>query len=48
MSLPFFRPDAWLGARTTAVRPALVAAAIRLALHGGWDPRHAGPAFNID
>ncbi|MEN3536390.1 hypothetical protein AAH991_14845 [Microbispora sp. ZYX-F-249] len=48
VSLPFFRPDAWLGARTTAVRPALVAAAVRLALRRGWDPRRPGPAFACD
>ncbi len=31
-----------------AVRPALVAAAIRMALGRGWDPHQAGPAFDLD
>ncbi|GAA4587428.1 hypothetical protein GCM10023194_36290 [Planotetraspora phitsanulokensis] len=45
VSLPCSRPDAWLGERTMAVRPALVAAAIRAAHERGWDPQHAGNAF---
>ncbi|XVQ85160.1 hypothetical protein ACQP2K_41210 [Microbispora siamensis] len=48
VSLPFSRPDAWVGERTTAVRPALVAAVIRMALYRGWDPRQAGRAFALD
>ncbi|MEU6430197.1 hypothetical protein ABZ860_30265 [Microbispora sp. NPDC046973] len=48
VSLPFLRPDAWLGERTMSVRPALVAAVIRLALRRGWDPHQAGPAFDLD
>ncbi|GAA3709677.1 hypothetical protein GCM10022224_089000 [Nonomuraea antimicrobica] len=47
VSLPYSRPDAWLGERTTAVRPALVAATIRRARTGGWDPSRAGNAFEL-
>ncbi|GII90982.1 hypothetical protein [Sinosporangium siamense] len=46
--LPWSRPDAWLGGRTMAVRPALVAAVIRTALERGWEPRRAGRAFTLD
>jgi hypothetical protein len=48
VALPCSRPDAWLGERTVAVRPALVAAIIRTALDRGWDPRQAGSAFTLD
>jgi hypothetical protein len=47
VSLPCSRPDVWLGERTMAIRPALVAAAIRMALGRGWDPRQAGNAFEL-
>ncbi|MFI7143452.1 hypothetical protein ACIBO2_00945 [Nonomuraea sp. NPDC050022] len=47
VSLPCSRPDAWLGERTIAIRPALVAAAIRMALGQGWDLRQAGNAFEL-
>ncbi|WP_432926673.1 hypothetical protein ACQPZZ_36580 [Microbispora sp. CA-135349] len=48
VSLPFSRPDAWVGERTMAVRPALVAAVVRMALGQGWDPCRAGRAFDLD
>ncbi|MGI5269234.1 hypothetical protein ACQEUU_08795 [Nonomuraea sp. CA-218870] len=48
VSLPCSRPDAWLGERAIAIRPALVTAAIRLALDRGWDPRRAGSAFLLE
>ncbi|WP_226874086.1 hypothetical protein [Microbispora sitophila] len=48
VSLPFSRPDVWVGERTMAVRPALVAAVIRMALKRGWDPWQAGHAFDLD
>ncbi|GAA3440762.1 hypothetical protein [Planomonospora venezuelensis] len=48
VALPFARPDAWLGERTTTVRPALVAAIIRTALERGWDPQRAGSTFTLD
>ncbi|GLX10481.1 hypothetical protein Misp03_74070 [Microbispora sp. NBRC 16548] len=48
VSLPFVRPDAWLGERTMAVRPALVAAVVRMALGRGWGPWQAGPAVGLD
>ncbi|MFC3545270.1 hypothetical protein ACIBF7_27940 [Nonomuraea sp. NPDC050478] len=47
VSLPCSRPDAWLGERATAVRPALVKAAVRMALDRGWNPRQAGNAFDL-
>lgn len=48
VSLPFSRPDAWVGERTMAVRPALVAEVIRTALRRGWDPSRPGRAFALD
>ncbi|MFI9577005.1 hypothetical protein ACIG5D_36720 [Microbispora rosea] len=45
VSLPFSRPDAWVGERTMAVRPALVAEVIRTALRRGWDLYRPGRAF---
>ncbi|TYB59737.1 hypothetical protein FXF51_32445 [Nonomuraea sp. PA05] len=48
VSLPCSRPDAFLGERTMAVRPALVAATIRRAIGGGWEPRQAGNAVELD
>ncbi|GIH50784.1 hypothetical protein SAMN05421833_12376 [Microbispora rosea] len=48
VSLPFSLPDVWVGERTMAVRPALVAEAVRMALGQGWDPRQAGRAFDLD
>ncbi|MEV7006944.1 hypothetical protein [Streptosporangium sp. NPDC051022] len=47
VSLPCSRPDAWLGERATTVRPALVSATIRRALHCGWDPYQTGNAFTL-
>ncbi|MEV4094777.1 hypothetical protein [Streptosporangium saharense] len=47
VSLPCSRPDAWLGERAMAVRPALVSATIRRALHHGWDPHRAGNALTL-
>ncbi|GAA3526637.1 hypothetical protein GCM10022419_001670 [Nonomuraea rosea] len=46
-SLPCSRPDAWLGERTIAIRPALVTATVRMALGHGWGPRQAGNAFDL-
>ncbi|MEV4300010.1 hypothetical protein [Microbispora rosea] len=48
VSLPFSRPDAWVGERAMAVRPALVAEVVRMALGQGWDPCQAGRAFDLD
>ncbi|MFI6452490.1 hypothetical protein ACIBF6_13110 [Streptosporangium amethystogenes] len=48
VALPFARPDAWLGERTMAVRPALVTAIIGTALDRGWDPQQKGNAFTLD
>lgn len=45
VSLPCSRPDAWLGERAMAIRPALVSATIRRALKCGWDPHQIGNAF---
>ncbi|MEU1384358.1 MULTISPECIES: hypothetical protein [unclassified Nonomuraea] len=45
--LPCSRPDARLGERAMAVRPALVSAAIRKALDHGWDPHQTGNAFTL-
>ncbi|MCA2224218.1 hypothetical protein [Nonomuraea aurantiaca] len=47
VSLPCSRPDAWLGERTMAIRPALVTATIRRARECGWDPCQAGNAFDL-
>lgn len=48
VSLPCSRPDAWSGERTTAIRPALVTATIRMALDRGWDPQRTGNAYNLE
>ncbi|MEV8633776.1 hypothetical protein AB0395_19165 [Streptosporangium sp. NPDC051023] len=48
VALPCSRPDAWLGERAMAVRPALVAGSMRMALERGWDPRQAGSAFTLN
>lgn len=47
VSLPFARPDNWLGERTIAVRPVLVAGCIRRALEQGWNPRQRGSGFTL-
>jgi hypothetical protein len=47
VSLPAARPDNWLGAPATAIRPALVATCIRRALEQGWRPGQPGPAFTL-
>ncbi|GAA4588144.1 hypothetical protein GCM10023194_39000 [Planotetraspora phitsanulokensis] len=48
ITLPCARPDNWLGERAIAVRPILVAAAIRRALDEGWTPDLRGRAFSLD
>ncbi|MEU1731665.1 hypothetical protein [Streptosporangium sp. NPDC020145] len=45
--LPCSRPDAWLGERAMAVRPALVSATIRRALARSWNPHQTGNAFTL-
>lgn len=47
VSLPCSRPDAWLGERAMAVRPALVSATIRRALNHGWAPHQTGNALTL-
>lgn len=47
VSLPFAHPSNWLGLPSGTVRPAMVAAAIRRALTGGWRPSESGPAFQL-
>ncbi|WP_197048702.1 hypothetical protein [Streptosporangium roseum] len=47
VSLPCARPDNWLGERTIAVRPALVAGCVRRALEQGWNPGQPGSAFTL-
>ncbi len=41
-SLPWARPDNWVGAKAATVRPGLVASVIRRALDEGWTPDAAG------
>ncbi|WP_436493669.1 hypothetical protein [Actinokineospora sp. HUAS TT18] len=48
VSLPCAHPGNWLGLPSGAVRPAEVAAAIRLAVAQGWKPGTPGPAFNLE
>ncbi|MEU0832517.1 hypothetical protein [Streptomyces sp. NPDC005969] len=38
----------WIGREAEPVLPSGVAAAIRLALHGGWTPTTLGSTFHID
>lgn len=45
VSLPVLRPDNWIAPVPFAVRPSLVADAIRVAR--GWDPRASGPVFEM-
>ncbi|MEU1878564.1 hypothetical protein ABZ470_14730 [Streptosporangium sp. NPDC020072] len=47
VSLPCARPDNWLGERTIAVRPALVAGCVRRAIEQGWNPGRPGSAFTL-
>ncbi|WP_220502385.1 hypothetical protein [Microbispora sp. H10670] len=47
VSLPCVHPRGWSLGRSTTVRPALVASAIRTALVRGWRPSEAGPAFRL-
>ncbi|MFE0146234.1 hypothetical protein ACFWY5_03785 [Nonomuraea sp. NPDC059007] len=48
VSLPFHRPDSWLGEETATVRPALVAAVVARALHAGWRPDQNGSHVRLD
>jgi hypothetical protein len=41
-------PSNWMGAPAVAVLPSEVAAAVRRALGGGWNPTAPGPAFHLD
>ncbi len=47
VSLPCARPDNWLGKRTIAVRPVLVAECIRRALEQGWNSGQRGTGFTL-
>ncbi|MFI6734783.1 hypothetical protein ACIBI9_17795 [Nonomuraea sp. NPDC050451] len=47
VSLPCARPDNWLGERTIAARPVLVAGCIRRAVEQGWDAGQPGPGFTL-
>ncbi|WP_055591152.1 hypothetical protein [Peterkaempfera griseoplana] len=41
------RPDNWLGRPSMSVLPSTVAAAVRLALAGGWEPERPGRPFLV-
>jgi hypothetical protein len=47
VSLPYARPDNWLGRPSGPVHPVMVASSVRLALAGGWQPARPGPAFTL-
>ena len=47
VSLPWAHPGNWMGEPTGAVRPAMVARAIQLALTQGWQPSARGSAFTL-
>ncbi len=47
VSLPWARPDNWVGARAVTVRPGLVASVIRRALDEGWTPDAAGSTVSL-
>ncbi|WP_199562471.1 hypothetical protein [Micromonospora deserti] len=47
VSLPYAHPGNWIGYASAPVRPATVAAGIREALTGGWQPAKPGPAFEL-
>jgi hypothetical protein len=47
VTLPYARPDNWMGLRAAAVLPGTVAEAISQALSGGWRPEVPGPPFAL-
>ncbi|MEV6929957.1 hypothetical protein AB0M46_36490 [Dactylosporangium sp. NPDC051485] len=47
VSLPCAHPGNWIGLQSRSVRPAMVAAGIRQALTGGWQPSRPGPVFAL-
>lgn len=46
--LPCAHPRSWMGGRSMAVRPVLVALAVRTALTRGWMPLRPGSAFRLE
>ncbi|MED7926262.1 hypothetical protein SMD20_18545 [Nonomuraea sp. LP-02] len=47
VSLPYARPDNWLGERAIAIRPALVVGCIRRAVEQGWNSGQPGAGFAL-
>ncbi|GAA1383057.1 hypothetical protein [Catellatospora chokoriensis] len=47
VSMPYAHPGNWIGYLGGSVRPVAVAAGIREALTGGWQPAKPGPAFAL-
>jgi hypothetical protein len=47
VTVPWAHPSNWMGLESAAVRPAMVAAAIREARTSGWRPEVPGPAFAL-
>ncbi|UWE13060.1 hypothetical protein [Actinacidiphila bryophytorum] len=41
-------PSNWIGLDASPVLPSDVAAAVRRALHGGWNPSAPGSAYHLD
>jgi hypothetical protein len=42
------RPDACIDPSAISITPAMIAGWIRQALHSGWIPARAGPAFKLE
>jgi hypothetical protein len=47
VTVPWAHPGNWVGLESAAIRPAMVAEAIRAARAIGWHPTLPGPAFAL-
>jgi hypothetical protein len=47
VTVPWAHPGNWVGMESAAIRPAMVAQAIRMAKTHGWRPDLPGPAFTL-
>ncbi|MFC0864946.1 hypothetical protein ACFHYQ_21875 [Sphaerimonospora cavernae] len=48
VTLPYSRPDNWLGGQSVSIRPSLVAQCILKAISEGWTPNLPGPVHRLD
>lgn len=47
VSMPSAHPGNWMLMPRGAIRPAIVATSVRMAIGRGWVPAHKGPAFSL-